>query len=359
MNTRTICIIAPSLRSGGIERALSILSAHFVKRGHKVIYIACRRGEHFYELDVNVVFVEPDFLHTTSPIHKIFSYWNTICFIRKQLKQYKPDTILSFGDIINPVALLANWGLGCPIYISDRISPKQKLSWFKRVAKKLTYPMATGLIAQTHQAAEYKRKIFGNSLNIAIIPNALRDIETFTVEKKNQVIGVGRLSFEKGFDRLIRAFAQIKTHADWNLVLVGEGPQRRYLESLSKELQIGSRVVFLGIKKNVDYLLAESKIFVIPSRCEGFPNALCEAMANPLACISFDSVPTENLITDGKDGIVVKDGDIDALSKAIIKLMDDRELRDKYAKNAYVIRERLDKDKVGDIFLKYILEGKL
>ncbi|WP_415988084.1 glycosyltransferase [Butyricimonas virosa] len=356
---KTICIVAPSLQSGGIERALSILSSHFVKKGHKVIYIACRKGQHFYELDSKVIFKEPVFLHTTSFFHKLFSYWNTICFVRKQLKKYKPDTILSFGDIINPIALLANWGLNNPIYISDRISPKQRLSLFKRLFKRLTYPKATGIIAQTRQAAEYKTKVFGEHLNMVIIPNSLRDIESCSMEKKDWIIGIGRLSFEKGFDRLLRAFAKVEGHKEWKLVLVGDGPERERLKILAADLSITDRVVFLGLRKDVDQLLAESKIFVIPSRCEGFPNALCEAMASPLPCISFDSIAASDIIENRVSGVVLPDGDIDALAREIVVLMEDEVLRNKYAKNAYAIREYLDKDKVGDMFLKYILEGKL
>lgn len=356
---KTICIVAPSLQSGGIERALSILSSHFVRKGHKVIYIACRKGQHFYELEPEVIFEEPNFLHTTSFVRKLFSYWNTIGFVRRQLKKYCPDTILSFGDIINPIALLANWGLNNPIYISDRISPKQRLSLFKRLFKRLTYPKATGIIAQTRQAAEYKNKVFGDHLNMVIIPNSLRDIESCVVEKKNWVIGVGRLSFEKGFDRLLQAFARIEGHKEWSLVLVGDGLERERLKILAANLSITDRVVFLGLRKDVDQLLAESKIFVIPSRCEGFPNALCEAMASPLPCISFDSIAASDIIENRISGVVLPDGDIDALAREIVVLMEDEVLRNKYAQNAYAIREHLNKDKVGEMFLKFILESKL
>ncbi len=359
MNDRkVICIVAPSLQSGGIERALSILSAHFVKRGHKVVYIACRSGKHFYELDSNVIFCEPDFVHTTSITHKLFSYWHIIHFVRKQLKAFTPDVILSFGDIINPIALIANIGLYYPIYISDRISPKQKLSFFKQLIKRVTYPNTTGIIAQSSDAADFKRKIFGNKINLKIIPNSLRDIATYSTIKKNWVIGVGRLSFEKGFDRLIQGFAKIKNHEDWSLILVGDGPERKSLEKLAFDLSIADRVVFLGLRKDVDYLLSESKIFVIPSRCEGFPNALCEAMASPLPCISFDSIAASDIITNRVNGIVLPDGDIDALGKELSILMDNEDLREKYARNAFSIRERLDKDKIGDMFLEFILEGK-
>ena len=102
------------------------------------------------------------------------------------------------------------------------------------------------------------------------------------MEKKDWIIGIGRLSFEKGFDRLLQAFAKVEGHKEWKLVLVGDGPERERLKILAANLSITDRVVFLGLRKDVDQWLAESKIFVIPSRCEGFPNALCEAMASPL-----------------------------------------------------------------------------
>lgn len=169
MESKTICIVAPSLQGGGIERALTTLSAHFVKKGHKVIYIACRSGKHFYDLDPNVIFREPPFKHVTSPLQKLFSYQRTISFVRKQLKEFKPDTVLSFGDIINPVTLLANRGLGYPIYISDRISPLQQLGWFKNFMKKITYPHATGIIAQSQMAADYKTEVFGEGLHMQVL----------------------------------------------------------------------------------------------------------------------------------------------------------------------------------------------
>lgn len=357
---KTILLIAPSLNNGGIERSLVNLSRHFVARGHRVVYVACRRGEHFFRLEEAVKFVEPEFVHKVHGIGKIETYINTIGYLRQNIKREKPDTILVFGDIINPLALIANMGLPYPIYISDRISPKQKLGFFKDFMKKITYRCASGIIAQSQMAADYKRQVFGNKINLVVIPNSLRDIEEFpNMGKENWVIGVGRLSYEKGFDRLIEAFSQIENHKDWTLVLVGDGPERTRLERQAEALGIKERVVFLGKRNDVDRLLAQSKVFVIPSRCEGFPNALCEAMASPLPCISFDSIAASDLIEDRVNGVVLPDGDIEALAKEIGMLMGNERLRNQYAEKACQIRKRLDKDKIGDMFLKYILEGHL
>lgn len=355
MESKTICIVAPSLQIGGIERALTTLADHFVKRGHKVYYVACRAGDHFYSLNPKVIFVEPEYKHRLDGLHKFATYKKMIDYLGEQYKRITPDTILSFGDSINPFAILANRKTNYPIYISDRVSPKQYLGWFKNFMKRITYKKASGIIAQSSFAAEYKRAVFGENLNMKIIPNSLRKIEPLPSVKKNKlVIGVGRLSIEKGFDRLIDAFARIEGHDEWQLMLVGSGPAMAQLEKLAETLGIKSRVLFLGKRKDVDELLAKSMIFVIPSRCEGFPNALCEAMASPLPCIAFDSIAAD-LIDNKVNGVIVKDGDIQKLADEMTVLMDDENLRENYASNAYKIRERLDPEKIGDEFLEFIL----
>lgn len=357
MENKRICIISPSLQMGGIERQLTILAAHFVKRGHEVHFVATRAGKHFYELAPKVNFVEPSFVHTGKASTKLLSYYKAISFLRKQIKRIKPDTIIVFGDIINPIALIANKGLGYPIYIADQISPKQNLGRFKNFMKHITYKSATGIIAQSKMAADYKYEVFGNHINVRIIPNTMRDIvDCPNTIKHPWVVSLGRLSHEKGVDRLIDAFSRITDHKDWRLVLIGDGPERTRLEEQAKSLGIYDRVDFLGGRNDVDALLAQCSIFVLPSRCEGFPNALCEAMASPLACITFDSISASDIIDNHASGEIVHDGDIAGLAGAILSLMDDEAKRQLYADNAYKIRERLEKNKVGDMFLDFILE---
>ena len=128
------------------------------------------------------------------------------------------------------------------------------------------------------------------------------------------------------------------------------------LEKQAAESGMTDRVDFLGARNDVDYLLAESSIFVIPSRCEGFPNALCEAMASPLPCIAFDSISASDIIENRVNGVVLHDGDIDGLANEIRILMDNENLRNSYAWKAYSIRDRLNKEKIGDMFLEFILE---
>ena len=94
----------------------------------------------------------------------------------------------------------------------------------------------------------------------------------------------------KGQEELLRAFSRLRDPRDWRLMLVGDGPQRERLEALTDELRLGERVRFTGARKDVDALLARSSIFAFASLSEGYPNALLEAMASGLCCISFDCV---------------------------------------------------------------------
>ncbi|MCH2244480.1 MAG: glycosyltransferase, partial [Crocosphaera sp.] len=133
----------------------------------------------------------------------------------------------------------------------------------------------------------------------------------------------------------------------WSLIILGEGSFRSELECLSQSLDIVNSVHFLGRVKNPYEYLQQADIFVMSSRFEGFPNALCEAMACGLPVISTDcpSGPPE-IIRDGIDGILVKNEDIEALAKAMTTLISDEEKRQKLGNAAKEITQRFDLDKI-------------
>jgi glycosyltransferase involved in cell wall biosynthesis len=282
-----------------------------------------------------------------------------VMWIREQVKRVNPDVVLTFGDNFNPLVLLALSGLKYPVFISDRTSPDFKFHPLVNKGKQLLYPKSAGFIAQSSRAAEYKKKHFGDKLNIRIIPNAIKEVKLYDVERKKQIVYVGRLSIEKGPDRLLEAFGKIKQNNGWKLVFAGSGPMMEELKEKTKAMGIDSNVVFLGQVKEVDKLLAESSIFVLPSRLEGFPNALCEAMAAGLPSICFDCIPSGDVITNGEDGFIVPDGDTDALAKTIQDLMDSEELRRQVATKALLIRERLSPERTGKMFLDFMFNKQI
>jgi GalNAc-alpha-(1->4)-GalNAc-alpha-(1->3)-diNAcBac-PP-undecaprenol alpha-1,4-N-acetyl-D-galactosaminyltransferase len=349
-----IAIISPSLKMGGIERALTVLANYFASVGHEVVFISCQDHDPFYKLEDAVEFYEFKYSRKSGVINKVLFYYNLLLFLRKKVTEVKPDCVLSFGDVFNPLVLLALYKNKIPVFISDRTSPDFPFNPIVKFGKKWLYPKATGFIAQTERAAKYKQKQFNNALHIKIIPNALKAIALHPdIPRKKQIVYVGRLSKEKGVARLIEAFSKIK-NKNWKLALAGDGPEKANLQRLAQELNLMDQVLFLGKVTEVDVLLAQSSIFVLPSFLEGFPNALCEAMSAGLPSICFDCIPHEELIIEGKNGFVVKDGDLIALANAIDKLTYDEKFRNQIGANALEINTKLGIDKIGQEYLKFI-----
>ena len=347
----SICLISPSLQMGGLERAMSSLGNYFDAKGYKVYYIVLYRFEKFYTLNENIEFIDPDFDYNIS---KPLYYYKLIKYIRTHVKKINPDTILSFGDYHNAVVLFSLRGLKIPVYVSDRSSPDKKFGKIFTFFKKWTYKNSAGIIAQTQRAANQKLKMLGNGINITIIPNAIRAIELYDTPRKKQILGVGRHYKVKGFDRLIKAYSLLDT--SWQLILAGGGgPESESLKQLVKSLNIEDKVTFLGKVTDIDRVYAEAGIFCLTSRSEGFPNALCEAMAAGLPCISFDIVagPTD-IIIDGNNGILAQDGNIEELAEKMQYLIANESIRLKFGKESSKLQEVLSLESSGNKFLNFI-----
>lgn len=340
---------------GGIERALVVLANHFAEKGFNITFISCLKGQHFYSLNENIQLIEPDFKHKGGLISSLTFYPRLSLFIRQQVKKLSPDVVLAFGDWFSPLVLLALFGTSYPVYISDRTSPDYKFKFPIPQLKKWLYPKSAGFIAQTERAADFKQKQFGDKLIIKVIPNALREVKLYPkIQREKIILYVGRFAWEKGPERLIQAFAKIPDKDGWELHMAGSGPLLESMKQLTKELGIDASVKFLGKVEDVDRLFARSSIFVLPSVLEGFPNALCEAMAAGLAVVCFDSIPHEAILSNKLDGIIVEDGNVEGLKNALITLIDDEHLRNELGSQAQKIKDRLGIEKIVEEIIDFV-----
>jgi glycosyltransferase involved in cell wall biosynthesis len=180
-----------------------------------------------------------------------------------------------------------------------------------------------------------------------VIPNPVPRMSNVSVKEENQfpkpfILAMGRFAPQKGFDLLVRAFRKNSVkHPEWSLVILGEGSERLSLEVMATELGIENRIYLPGRYSNPTEVMAEASVFVLPSRYEGFPNALIEAMACGLPSISFDcpSGPRE-IIRHGIDGILVPPEDVAALADAMSDLITHPEKRERLASRAIEVMDR-------------------
>jgi glycosyltransferase involved in cell wall biosynthesis len=246
----------------------------------------------------------------------------------------------------NVLTLLACMGLGVRVVVSERINPwshRERRFW--AALRALTYHRADVIVTQTNDAACWFRRRFP-ARSIVVIPNpAPAESSPEGVSMllpRPYVLAAGRLERQKGHDLLIRAFASMaREHAHLQLAIAGEGSQAQYLSDLSKELQLGDRVVFLGRVRDLAAVMRGAEAFVLASRYEGFPNVLLEALASKLPIVATDCPggPRE-ILQNGEFGLLVPCDDSVALADALARLITDRDLRTRLAAIAPAALER-------------------
>lgn len=345
-----LTFVIGALTLGGAERTLAFLAKHFMERGHAVSVVTLYSPEKdFYALPSKM---NRKTLGMTRPA-QIFHQFP---LLRRTILSTEPEVIISFLDKMNVMTLTSMWGTEVPVIVCERTDPSgysigpiwDQLRWW-------TYRAATGIVVQSKGTADYFLPKFKDK--ISIIPNpvtrpASSDRPPDMSLPKPCIVGMGRLVAEKRFDLLIRAFAQIKDqYPEWTLVILGEGPLRGELERLRDAVGLADRLLLSGRAQNPDDLLKQADLFVLSSSVEGFPNALCEAMACGLPVIATDcpSGPRE-IVRDGIDGLLVPNQDEAALSKAMDRLMSKEEERRRLAARAVEVVDRFGVEKVAEMW---------
>ena len=190
----------------------------------------------------------------------------------------------------------------------------------------------------------YAKKLKNTKTKCIYIPHSLDYIpeEASSLEAKN-IISIGRLSKEKGYDDLIEVFRLvIEKNPDWTLNIIGDGEEREVLEKQIEESNMATNVILHGYrdKSYIGDMLLKSSIYTMASHEESFGIVLIEAQSYGVPCIAFDSAQGAlEIIENNKNGYLVENRDKQKMANKIIKLIEDKELRDsmggKSKKNSY------------------------
>lgn len=335
MSGNGILFLIADLGSGGAQQVLSQIANHWAATGRRIgVATFTDEADDFFSLDDRIERIVLGGIADSGPvIDKLRNNYARVKAIRRALKQFSGHTAVSFIAPMNTLLVAASRGLAYRIIISERNDPaRQSYGRAWDTLRRHLYKRADLVTANSRGALE-TLKGFVPAEKLAYLPNPLRaqptPLPTDATERAPVFLNVGRLHEQKAQDVLIRAFANIQEKCpDWRLVILGEGSARDALEALAAELGVAHKIDLPGRVSDPFPHYRQASIFVLPSRWEGFPNTLMEAMSCGLPAIVSDATPGPlEVVRDHETGRVVPLDNVEALAEAMLKLAHEPEER--------------------------------
>ena len=359
-----------SISNGGAERVMSSLVNNFsMKKDNEVVLLTLLNTKDDYLINKNVkryIIDNKEYSKKCNLEKKISKFsLKGLLKIYKIIKEERPDVIVSFlpepsfkimflKKVFKSISEI-------PVIVSIRNDPQveYKNVLVRFIMKKL-YSDIDGMVFQTLDAKEYIAKMI-NIKNIAIIPNPIN--EKFFVKaiddskRKNEIVTLGRLESQKNHKLLIKSFYKAsKINNKYTLNIYGEGSLFNELQRMIIELELEGKVFLRGKTTKTEEVLNNAKIFVLSSNYEGMPNALMEAMACGLPCISTNCPcggPKE-IIINNENGLLINTNNENELTNSLIELMNKKEKRIQLGNKAKKIRNKYSEKEINSRWNTFI-----
>lgn len=351
-----ITIFIGGLSGGGAERVCCNLANYLVRKDHAVtlLTMSCVASSYALEKEVKHIAL------ISKNEKRNFISDNCIRLVRfiKYLKNTDSDIILAMLPGTMLMLLVFSRYTSAKIAIAERNSPwrmNKYIQWFiNRLANR-----ADLWFYQTDEVKRWYSRYTANCYNY-VIPNAINPEfikPSFNGVRKKIIVNVGRLNKQKNQELLIVAFSMvIKKHPDYVLQIFGDGPLKEYLLERISQLGIESNVQLKGFTTNVSDKIKDATCFVLSSDYEGMPNALMEAMALGIPCISTkcDGGGTDFLIKNGYNGVIIPKKDVSSLTNAINFIIENRAFADSIGHNAEKIKCKLSASVIYNQWEEYL-----
>lgn len=320
---------------GGAEKQLIMLSNEMEQRGHEVYLISLSQNNPCYSIGEGVHY---EFMEDESN-HKIINIVTRFRYLKKKIVDISPDLIVSFN--VQPAffcSLISNEISEITVY-AERGDPYDKeYSGVNGLIRNYMMKRIGGFVFQTKGALEcFSENVKKKStvINNPVFINVDDSKRNTKIDKR--IVTVGRLHEQKNQKLFIQAIANLSgEYSDYSAEIYGDGQLKEELQSQIDKSESRLRISLMGAHKDVLNRIMNASVFVLTSDYEGMPNALMEAMALGIPCISTDCRPggARELIKDGVDGFIVQCGDYLHISERIREILDDKERAEMISINA-------------------------
>jgi len=357
-----ILLFTQSLAAGGTERTVATLANHWARRRWDVtVATLAPQAEDFYGLDAAVHRVSLDLSGPSdNPVHGLLQNVRRVQALRELLRRTRPAVAVAMMSTPNVLLALASRGVPDLVAVGSEhcYPPHAPLGALWTALRRLTYGRLAAVVTLTSECARWVGA-HTSARAVPVIQNAVAHPlpagtpsiapDAVLPPGRKVLLAVGRLDPVKNLGMLLDVFALLASrHGDWDLVLLGEGPERAALQARVRMPDLAGRVYLPGLAGNVAQWHARSDLYVLTSHSEGFPNALAEALCNGLPAVSVDcDTGPRDIVRDGTDGLLVAPGDAAALERALDGLMGDDGRRARFAANAVEARRRFSIDRIA------------
>ena len=361
MMKKVLFFIQNFSRAAGSERVTSIIASNLARIGYNVTVLSIC-GEHSCAFPIDEK-VRLTTLINKKEINDKKSFWIILKKLNDFFKRNKVDICI---DVFASLAIFT-----LPL---KKIFGFENITWehfnyyadvgMNRIGRRLSALFSDRIITLTKEDKE----AYKNNLNIRgkicyiYNPTPFPNETVNNAIRERLIISVGRLTYQKGFDRLIKVWSLIEQKTDWKLIIIGEGEDREVLQKMVDDRHL-KNVFLTGLVKNIDNMYKKASLYVSTARFEGLPMTMIEAQSFGLPIVTFDyKTGPKEIVVDGQNGIIIHKSDehimIKKMSEEIIKLTKNMDMIEHMSQMALRKSRQYDIEKIMSKWRRVIEETK-
>ena len=346
-----ICFLNGDMsRSGGTERVTSLIANGLCLDESLEVHILSvtnERNESYFELDESI---KHETVLKQSSLSLKRDYFKVVRGIRQYLIENQIDVLIDVDVICNVYSILARWNTKVRHISWEHFNYfSNNGSVLRDVARQLTRIFSEHVVVLTEQDKQNYSKHLNISHKVSCIYNPIVSSKSVACDvTSKQVLSVGRLTYQKGFDLLCEIARDVfSEHPDWTWLILGEGEDRALLEQKIHDYGLSKHLILKGNVTDVASYYESSSLFVMTSRYEGLPMTLLEAKVHQLPIVSFDcQTGPRDIISHDIDGYLIPVGELSQMKEALKQLMRDESKRQLFSEASRQTLPKFNYDKV-------------